>query len=91
MTAIEQLRANYATVRAWMVACGEWSVEDAVDIGACIADAAQAAQQGVYGELAFWCDWMSHWADIATAHKQQMDALDRAAALWWLETGRKVA
>jgi hypothetical protein len=40
MTAIKQLRANYATVRAWMVACGEWSVEDAVDIGACIADAA---------------------------------------------------
>ena len=88
MSEIDQLRADFSTVRAWMVACEEWSAEDAVEIGAGIAD---AVQRQIAGEMGFWRDWMAHWAGIARAHDAQMAALDRAAAAWWLAEGRKAA
>ena len=91
MTAIQQLRADFMTVRTWMLGCGEWTPDDAVEIGAGIADAVKAGEQGAYGELHFWCDWMARWATIARAHDAQMAALDRAAAAWWLAEGRKAA
>lgn len=86
MSQIEKLRADFALVRGWMVACEEWTATDAAEIGAGIA-----AAVGDSGELAFWCEWMARWAEIALAHRSQMDALYRAAALWWIETGRKGA
>lgn len=88
MSEIDQLRADFSTVRAWMVACEEWSAEDATEIGAGIAD---AVQRQIVGEIAFWCDWMRRWKAIAQAHKSQMDELNRAAAAWWLAQGRQAA
>ena len=82
------LRADFATVRAWMVKYEEWTQADAGEVGAAIA---QAVKANDVGELAFWSEWMARFAEMAHAHAAQMDAMDQAAAAWWAEKQRRSA
>jgi len=88
MTNIDSLRADYLAVRAWMVLYGEWTADEATEIGAAIADAVQRQDAG---ELAFWGEWMARFAVMARAHQDQMAAIDREAAAWWLGQQRRAA
>jgi hypothetical protein len=88
MTDLDTLRADYLTVRAWMVKCEEWTADEAAEIGTAIADAVQRQDAG---ELAFWGEWMARYALVAKAHESQMQALEREAVVWWAEQKRRAA
>lgn len=88
MTNIDVLRADYLIVRAWMVRFGEWSAAEASEIGAAIADVVQRQDAG---EMAFWGEWMARYAVIASAHADQMQALEETAAAWWIAQQRRAA
>jgi hypothetical protein len=88
MREVDVLRADFRTVRDWMVRYGEWTVDQGSEIGAAIADAVQRRDTG---EPAFWGDWMARYAVMARAHQDQMAALDREAAAWWMGQQRRAA
>jgi hypothetical protein len=64
MESIDKLRTDFVDARAMMVEHGEWSIDQAKEIGAGIADAVKI---GDAGELAFWCDWFTIRGDAARA------------------------
>jgi len=62
MTDIKQLRLDYTAVKAWMLDCGEWSPEQADEIGQAIKAALDGQEAGY---LAWWAEWLSTWALVA--------------------------
>jgi hypothetical protein len=85
---LDALRADFRTAAAWCLDCGEWSDEDVAEIGQAIKAAIDAQD---LGEVAFWCEFMARYAVMARAHQDQMAALDREAAAWWLGQQRRAA
>jgi hypothetical protein len=88
MSEVDVLRADFRTVRDWMVRYEGWTVDQANEVGAGIADAVRRQDAG---ELTFWGDWMARFASMSRAHADQMAALDREAAAWWLGQQRRAA
>jgi hypothetical protein len=61
---ITALRADFSDARAMMVEHGEWTLEQALQIGLGIAEAINANDTGM---LAFWCDWFALRGEAARA------------------------
>lgn len=85
---VDKIRADFAVVRRWFVRYGEWSADEASEVGAGIGEAVKA---GDAGELAFWSDWTARMTECAQSHSAQMAALDASAAAWWMEQQRRAA
>ena len=64
---IAQLRADFADAGAMMVEHGEWTVEQALQIGLGIAEAVKASEAGDDGEFFFWRDWFALRGEAARA------------------------
>ena len=81
--ATAQLRADFADARKMMVECGEWSVEQSLQIGLGIAEAVKEAEAGEYGMLRWWCDWFAIRGEAARAlrliSQSVIDTMRRAA------------
>lgn len=82
---LQALRADFATVRAWMVEYEEWTPDQADEIGQGIRSAVEAND---LGELAFWRAWMANMSQIAASHRARMLELERQAAEWVMAVRR---
>ena len=82
---LQALRADFATVRAWMVEYEEWTPAQADEIGQGIRAAVEAND---LGDLAFWRAWMANMSQIAASHRARMLELERQAAEWVMAVRR---
>lgn len=80
MADLDTLRRDFSDTRAMMVTYGEWTPEQAAEVGAGIGE---AVKSGDAGELAFWSDWMALRGEAARSlelvSKSVVDGLKRAA------------
>ena len=85
---IAALRADFVSVRAFFLECGEWNADQAAEIA---NDISACAKHDDMSMLAFWCAWFARWADIARMHAAQMQRIQHAGALYALELVKKAA
>jgi len=85
---VNVLRADFRTVAAWCLECGEWCDADVEEIGLAIKAAIDLPD---HGEVAFWSAWMARYAESARASVAQLQALEREAEAWWMEEQRRAA
>ncbi len=85
---MDRLRADYRLVRDWCVECGEWTEDEADEIGLHIR---AVADQPDLAELAFWAEWFERFAEMAQCHQAEMQRLDQEARDWVAEQRRAAA
>lgn len=86
--ALARLRSNFRQVRDWFVDCGEWTEDEADEIGLHIR---AVVDQPDLAELAFWAEWFERFAEMAQCHQAEMQRLDQEARDWVAEQRRAAA
>jgi hypothetical protein len=61
MADLAMMREHFKSVRDWAVGCGEWSAQDAAEIG---AEIKAAATDGDAGWLTWWSVYLAEYADV---------------------------
>jgi hypothetical protein len=69
---IPTLRRHFNQVEAWAVGCGEWTADEAREIGLAIR---AAIETGDADYLAWWADWFAHWSGVVETFAKAEDEI----------------